>query len=400
MMRWRTTAYAAWGIIGVIVLVAASGFVVGRVSSALAPFVIAFLLVFFMQGTVRALENRGWSRGGAVVACFGLGFLIASVAAVFLIPAVSRQVLDFMQKIPAYVSTAETMIADLQLRFSTVVVPDWLRVAADSVTQSLSQIAVRVGNAVAQGILSAGSSIATVVFDLFLGLVIAFWTLKDLPKIRQELRMLAGRKYESDLENLIETLSRVVGGYLRGQTIASLVTGALAGVGLAIIGVPYALVLAIITFIFNYVPYIGPFLSGLIAGFVGLFVSPLTAVLAIAIVIGAQQLTDLFVTPRVMSDQVDLHPTLVIFSLLVGGTLFGFWGMIFAIPVAATGKGLFVYYWERRTDRPLATEDGALFKSVQCDDPDEPCESDDVSPLTSGADKDAIVSSDDTVKRS
>ena len=69
-----------------------------------------------------------------------------------------------------------------------------------------------------------------------------------------------------------------------------------------------------------------------------------------------------FVTPRVMSDQVDLHPMLVIFSLLVGGTLFGFWGMLFAIPVAATGKALFVYYYERRTQRQLATEDGALFR--------------------------------------
>jgi predicted PurR-regulated permease PerM len=168
---------------------------------------------------------------------------------------------------------------------------------------------------------------------------------------------------------------RVVGGYLKGQTVASLVTGALAGVGLAILGVPYALVLAIITFIFNYVPYVGPLLSGLLAGAAGAFVSPLTAVLAIAVVIGAQQLTDLFVTPRVMSEQVDLHPVLVIFSLLVGGTLFGFWGLIFAIPVAATVSGLFVYYYERRTNRPLASEDGALFKSAQCDDDaDEDCD--------------------------
>ena len=72
------------------------------------------------------------------------------------------------------------------------------------------------------------------------------------------------------------------------------------------------------------------------------------------IVIAAQQVTDLFITPRVMSEQVDLHPTLVIFSLLVGGTLFGFSGMLFAIPVAATGKGLFVYYYEQRTKRQLA----------------------------------------------
>jgi predicted PurR-regulated permease PerM len=212
------------------------------------------------------------------------------------------------------------------------------------------------------------------VFGLFLALVVAFWTLKDLPKIRQELRTLAGEKYELDLENLLGTVVHVVGGYLKGQTIVSLVTGTLAGIGLAIVGVPYALVLAIITFVFNYVPYVGPILSGLIAGIVGLFVSPLTAVLAIVVVIAAQQVTDLFLTPRVMSDQVDLHPTLVVFSLLVGGALFGFWGMIFSIPVAATFKGLFVYYYERRTNRLLATENGALFRTAQCDDTDEPCE--------------------------
>jgi hypothetical protein len=71
-----------------------------------------------------------------------------------------------------------------------------------------------------------------------------------------------------------------------------------------------------------------------------------------------------------MSAQVDLHPTLVIFSLLVGGSLFGIPGLIFAIPIAATGKGLFVYYYEQRTDRPLASQGGALFRDPKCD-PDE-----------------------------
>ena len=89
--------------------------------------------------------------------------------------------------------------------------------------------------------------------------------------------------------------------------------------------------------------------------------------LAIAVVVVAQNFTDTVVTPRVMSDQVDLHPILVIFSLLVGATLFGIPGMLFAIPVAATGKGLFVYYYERRTQRQLASEDGALFRGAGCD---------------------------------
>jgi predicted PurR-regulated permease PerM len=371
LQRWRTTAYAAWAIIGILLLVAASGWVVGRIASALAPFVLAFLLVFFMQGPVNALARRGLPRGAAVSATFAVGFLVISLVVVFLIPPVSRQLIEFAKAAPYYLKQVEAFFAELQIRFSAVVIPDWLRVTFDSVSQSLSQLAVKLGNAVAQGILSAGSGIATVVFDVFLGLVVAFWALKDQPKIRTELRSLAGDKYEDDFENLLTTVVRVVGGYLKGQTVASLVTGSLAGIGLAIIGVPYALVLAIITFVFNYVPYVGPLMSGLIAAVVGAFVSPLTAVLAVAIVIGAQQVTDLFVTPRVMSAQVDQHPTLVIFSLLVGAALFGFWGMIFSIPVAATGKGLFVYYFERRTNRTLASEDGALFKSSQCDDDSE-----------------------------
>ncbi len=368
LMRWRTTANAAWAIIGILLLVSVSGWVVGRIASALAPFVIAFLLVFFLQGTVNSLARRGLSRGVAVAACFALGLIAVSIVVVFLIPPVSRQLVDFAQAAPTYLSKLQELLVYLQARFSAVVIPEWLSVAFDSITASLSQLAFRLGNSVAQGILSAGSGIATVVFDVFLGLVIAFWALKDQPKIRAELRSLAGEKYEADLENLLSTVVHVVGGYLKGQTVASVVTGLIAGIGLAVIGVPYALVLAIITFVFNYVPYIGPFLAGLIAALVGALVSPTTAVLAVVIIIAAQQLTDLFVTPRVMSDQVDLHPTLVIFSLLVGGTLFGFWGMVFAIPVAATGKGLFVYYWEQRTNRTLGSEDGALFRSSQGDD--------------------------------
>jgi len=374
LMRWRTTANAVWATIGILILLAVVGYALGQVAGALAPFVAAFLIVFLMQGVVAALESRGLSRMSAVVLAFLGGFFTVSIVAVFLLPPVGRQVVDFAETVPRYVGDAELFVQTLQTRFSDVVVPDWLGATVESVAQSLSELVVRLGSSVAEGILSAGSGLAAMVFNLFLALVVAFWTLKDLPKIRQELRTLAGERYEDDLENLLGTVVRVVGGYLKGQTIVSLVTGLVAGVGLAILGVPYALVLGIIAYVFNYVPYIGPIFSGLLAGIVGIFVSPLTAVLAVVVVIAAQQVTDLFVTPRVMSEQVDLHPILVVFSLLVGGTLFGFWGMIFAIPVAATGKGLFVYYYERKTNTLLATEDGALFRTPQCDDSEIECD--------------------------
>lgn len=375
LTRWRTSAYAVWAIIGGVLLFVAALFALGRISPALAPFILAFLFVFFLHAPVNWLVGRGLARGAATAVCFLVGFLAVTIAMLFIVPPVGRQLVDFANAIPGYLTRGQQLLDQLQARFSDVVLPDWIRSATLSIVQSLSSIFVRLGNTIAQGIVSAGGGIAAVFFDLFLGTVIAFWILKDLPTMRDELRVLAGDKYEADLENLVTTVVRVVGGYLKGQTIASLVTGTIAGVGLAIIGVPYALVLGVITFVFNYVPYVGPILAGLIAATVGIFATNAWApLLAIAVVVVAQNVTDTLVTPRVMSEQVDLHPTLVIFSLLVGGTLFGFWGMIFAIPVAATAKGLFVYYWERRTNRQLATEDGALFRATTCDEDDTiPC---------------------------
>ena len=98
------------------------------------------------------------------------------------------------------------------------------------------------------------------------------------------------------------------------------------------------------------------------------------------VIVVAQNFTDTVVTPRVMSDQVDLHPILVILSLLVGATLFGIPGMLFAIPVAATGKGLFVYYYERRTQRSArAARTGRCSEEPDAIPDDDP-ESDPTSP--------------------
>lgn len=374
--KWAPTFFAAWSAIGVLILLAGAAVALARISGALAPFVLAFLFVFLMQGPVSALVKRGLSRKAAVALCFVVGFFALSMVVVFIFPPIGRELVAFANAIPDYLKLGRDALATAQERYSDLVIPPWVQDAADAVTSSVGRVFVSLGDTLARGVVSAGSGIATVIFDLFLGAVIAFWTIKDLPMIRREMRTLAGEKYEDDLENLVGTVGRVVGGYLKGQTVASLVTGVLAGIGLAVVGVPYALVLGIITFVSNYVPYIGPLFAGLIAAAAGLFVGPLQAVLAVLIVVAAQQITDLFVTPRIMSEQVDLHPTLVIFSLLVGGSLFGFWGMIFSIPFAATAKGLFVYYWEQRTSRSLATEDGAFFKTLVCADDDPECDDD------------------------
>jgi predicted PurR-regulated permease PerM len=375
--RWRQSALVVWTTIGTLILLAVVFWGLGKISGALIPFVMAFILVFLLNWPVRALSNRGMSRGGAAALCIALAFLVLGAVVTMMGPFVGRQVVSFADSAPSHLAQLEQTAAALQERYANIVFPQWLGGFVAAASMRLSQFAVGLGDDAAKVVVSTGGGVATGFLDFVLAIVIAFWALKDLPKLRAEIVAIAGPKYQDDTEHLFATVTRVVGGYLRGQTIASFATGVLATIGLAIIGVPYPLVLGIITLIFNYVPYVGPFIAGLVAALVGLFVGPWTAVLAIVVVVVAQNVTDTFITPRVMSDQVDLHPILVIFSLLVGGSLFGIAGMLFAIPVAATGKGLFVYYYEQRTQRQLVTEDGALFKGTGCDPDDSTCVPDD-----------------------
>lgn len=380
-LRIRTTAYAVWTAIGVAVLLAGAGWVIGRVMAAIVPFIIAGVIAFMMHGVVDSLDHRRVPRGWAVIICFVVALAVLTVAGIFLIPPLMKQIQAFATEFPRYLTSVEEFVNDLQQRYTSYIEPTWLNNVVRSASQDIGGFATRIAQSAGGFVLAAGQGVVTAIVDVFLGLVVAFWVLKDLPTMRRELDRLAGPRFEDDAEVFVTTVDRVVGGYLKGQTIASLVTGLLATIGLAIIGVPYALVLGVITFVLNYIPYAGPFVAGLIAGVVGLFVSPLTALLAIAVVIVAQNLTDNLVTPKVMSEQVNLHPILIIFSLLAGGTLAGIPGMIFAIPIAALVHALFVYYYERRTRRQLASETGALFKvAAVCD---EESEDDDDGPRSS-----------------
>ena len=372
--RWRTLAVSVWAVIGILMLVVAVLWGIGRLAGALVPFVIAFMLVFLLNSPVRELSRRGLSRGLATLTCI-LGTLLVLGGVLTLVgPFVGRQLVSLGNAAPSYLAKMEALATSAHARYADIAFPDWLTGFITAVTTRFSQLAITFGNDAARALVSTGGGLATGLFDFLIAMVIAFWALKDLPKMRDELIVLAGPKYEADAEHLITTVTRVVGGYLKGQTIAALTIATLTTIGLSVIGVPYALVLGIVTGLFSFVPYVGPFTAGIIAGVVGLFHGVWLAVLAVAVVAVAQNLTDSLVTPRVMSSQVDLHPTLVIFSLLVGGSLFGIPGLLFAIPVAATGKGLFVYYYEQRTDRQLASQNGALFRDPKCDPDEQPDE--------------------------
>lgn len=369
--RWLRLLVATWAIIGVVVLIAVVGWLLGKVSSALVPLAVAVVVVLVLRGPVHALTRRGWNRTLAVAAMYVIAAGALAVAGVFIIPPVAAQVRGFVQDFPRYYTSAYRFGQDVMAQYREFS-PSWLDEYSRQLYLSLGSEFSRWSSGIARGALTVGGRALGSLFSVLLGLVIGFWMLRDLPAIRNELLLLAGPRNRDEADIVYGKVSFALGGYLRGLIIVSFLTGLLATVGLWIAGVPYPLVLGILTGVFNVVPYVGPAITAVVAAMVAAFVNPWLALVAVGVIIGAQQVTDLFITPRVMSEQVDLHPVLVILSLLVGGTLFGFWGLVLAIPVAAAGKGLFVYFFERYTTTSLSSREGALFREKR--DPDSPCD--------------------------
>ena len=181
-------------------------------------------------------------------------------------------------------------------------------------------------------------------FYIILAPIIAFYVLKDLPDIKQNTFAMIPERFRSSVEKVLTEIDFAVGGYLRGQVLISIIVGTAVSIYLLIIGVKFAILLGVLAGVLNIIPYFGPVFGGGIAAIVALFQSPKLALLVIIGMIAIQQLDSAIISPTIMRHTVHLHPAIVIFSLLVGASLFGFLGLLFAIPAAAVAKALLLHF--------------------------------------------------------
>lgn len=360
--RWRRVFFTSWSLIGILILVVAAFFALLKVAPALVPFALAIVLVYLFRTPVAKLEERGLKRGLAVAVCYVVAIGALVIAGLFIVPPLVDQIRQFLQEFPGYYDRAYQLWQDLQQQYYAIPMPEWVDAALVNARNGVSAQLMQWSTALAKQVFSVGGGALSLLFNSFLALVVAFWILKDMDAIKREIVLLAGPRRREEASVVSAKVSNVLGGYLRGQAIVSAATAIIVTLVFSLLGVPYALVLGLMTGVLNIIPWFGPLIAEIVAAIVAAFVSPWLALWAVVTIVAAQQLTDLFITPRVMSEQVDLHPLVVIFSLLAGSALAGFVGLLLAIPVAAVGKGLFVYYFEKWTDSKLTTQEGALFR--------------------------------------
>ena len=133
-------------------------------------------------------------------------------------------------------------------------------------------------------------------------------------------------------------IHRVALKFIQGQIIIAIIIGIIETIGLYIVGMPYAIFLGFIGGISNIIPYFGPYIGAVPAVVIALTISPWKALLVISVFVIVQQLDNIILTPKIIKGKLGLHPIITIMSVLVGGRLFGFFGLVFAVPIVAMIK--------------------------------------------------------------
>ncbi len=188
----------------------------------------------------------------------------------------------------------------------------------------------------ATGILLHGlSSTVTVLVDVFVGLVISFWLLKDGRTLRRQFQELLPGRLRSEVSFGVDAFAVVVGGYVRAQLLMALLVALLAGVGTAILGVPFPLVIAVATFVFELIPLVGPIAGGAVALLLALTKSPVLALFTLILFLAIHIIEGYLLAPRIQAKFVRLHPLVALLALFGGIEAAGFLGALFAVPVAS-----------------------------------------------------------------
>jgi len=372
MDKARRRFLNVWTIVGAIALTWVVVQLLNILSVPVAIVIWTTIIVFVLRGTVNKLEEIGINRTvGTAIGYVIMFAVLALVAFLLFSPGVgmNTQFANLIENVPVYVQGISDWANDMYARYAYMLEGESVRAFVSDVQASAMEWAGDFAKNSASGAIAFGTGLANAFMAIGFALVVAFWILMQLPQLGRECRRLVGDAHAEDLEMLHITFTRVMGGYIKGTLLQCAIIGVACGILFAVLGIPNSMALGGITGILNIIPIIGPWLGGGLAAIVGIFVSPLVAVIAILGTIVIQQFVYTFISPKIMSDSVDIHPALTLIALMAGSALGGAMGglpgslvgMLASIPAVAVAKSVFVYYFEKRTGRRLVSKDGVFF---------------------------------------
>ncbi len=302
----------------------------------LLPFVAGMAIAYLLDPICDRLEGWGLSR---TVATTGLtvAFLILSVVGfLLLLPVLAGQVVSLLERVPDFVETLRGQLTRLLALVEARVDPAMMEQIQGALAGSSERL-VTWATRLLSGVISGGVALANLISLLVITPVVAFYLLRDWDQIIANVDGWLPRRHAETIREQARAVDATLAGFLRGQGTVCFILAVYYGLGLSLAGLDFGLVIGIAAGLLSFVPYVGAIVGLLLS--VGLALLQFDAWQPIAIVaavfVVGQTVEGYVLTPRLVGESVGLHPVWIIFALLAGGALFGFLGLLLAIPMAA-----------------------------------------------------------------
>ena len=305
-------------------------------SGVLLPFVAGMAVAYLLDPVCDRLEAWGLSRTLATTVLTVLFLVVAVAAIVLLIPVLAGQVASLIERVPDLIEALRGQSARLLAIVEARVDPAMIERIEGAVAGSADRL-VAWGTQFLGQVISGGVALANLISLLVITPVVAFYLLRDWDRIVARIDAWLPREHAETIRERVREVDRTLAGFLRGQGTVCLILGLFYAIALSIAGLDFGLVVGLVAGLLSFIPYVGAII-GLVLS-VGLALLQFDDWLRVAIVAGiffvGQAVEGNFLTPKLVGESVGLHPVWIIFGLLAGGALFGFVGVLLAIPAAA-----------------------------------------------------------------
>ena len=304
---------------------------------------MAFVIASAFKPLIQRLVNMKIPKILSIITVYGVFIAFLTVAVILVIQPMAIEVSKLASVFPEYYTKISSMITN-----------------ANSATNSNFAKEIQVGlgtfsnvlNQTVNSILSQTIKLFSGIFAFITILIMAFYFSTEENVIRKFLSNVIPEKHHRSIIEFNSKIEEKLGFWLRGQILLSLIIFSVTFVGLNLLGVQYALVLALLAGTFEIIPYFGPWFSGAVAVLLTLTQSPTKAILVAILYLVVQQLENSVIVPKVMGGSIGLNPLVVIIAILVGFKLGGVLGGLIAVPVAAA-LSVFVFEYLNKKDQEI-----------------------------------------------
>ena len=316
-------------------------------------FILAAFFAFIINPVVEIFDRK-LPRIYSIMSVYLILTIIAVLIAGLVAPTISRQMDALVKATPTYLAESQRLIDSTYVKYLDL--PERWKVVIDTALEELRALAVKVAPQVVPAAFSFFAGLVTLLFVPLL----ALFMLLDTSGYRNMMLAVAPGRYRRTMSNLMSCTSRILWNYTKGRLLIMFFIGLMVGLGLYLVGMPYAAVFGIFAAFLEAVPTLGPIVTTVVISLIALAISPVLALEVTLVTVSIQLIENLFLSPYIMAKTIGLDPVTVLFALFLGGSIAGILGALIAVPVAMIMKIVILYFYVK--DGALVDKQAAVCK--------------------------------------